>query len=316
MPTDARRSPARILFLANAKASRYDLAGQSVHDRLAARSHVTFVDLVASEARFGPDTRLCDVCADCDVVVVAGGDGTISNLLDSLIAWGRPVAILPLGTANDLARSLGLPDDPAEAIDLQLDGTEDAIDVGVVNGHTFINVASIGLGAGVAREMDAAEKAAAGVWSYPMALWRAWWRARRIAIRLTVDGRRMRRRIVQLGVANGRYHGGGIAASEAGSLTDGRLDVYCIRAAPFHRLLWAFLALGFARHREAASIETYQASIVTVETARPVDINADGELVTRTPARFEVRPRALPVMRPAAPAASSRAGVADERLPP
>ena len=80
-----------------------------------------------------------------DRIVIGGGDGTISSALPELLALGKPLAVLPLGTANDFAATIGLPADPLEAADVALHGRPHAIDVGLANDRPFLNVASVGV---------------------------------------------------------------------------------------------------------------------------------------------------------------------------
>ena len=87
-------------------------------------------------------------------IVVAGGDGSLNAVAEAVVKTKLPLGIIPAGTANDLARSLGLPLDMEEAADVIAAGHCKQIDVGDVNGHKFFNVASVGLSADLARELS------------------------------------------------------------------------------------------------------------------------------------------------------------------
>jgi diacylglycerol kinase family enzyme len=82
---------------------------------------------------------------DADLIVIGGGDGTISKALPQLLKLNKPFAALPLGTANDFARTIGLPPDPLEAAEVALSGREHRIDVGLVNDWPYLNIASVGV---------------------------------------------------------------------------------------------------------------------------------------------------------------------------
>src|SRR5690606_2607690 len=103
-------------------------------------------------------------------LILAGGDGTMSAAAPALRALGRPFGLLPLGTANDLARSLGIPLDPVEAADVIVDGGVRRIDLGLINGEPFFNVASLGLSAEVVHEHESGHgrKRLLGVLNYPL----------------------------------------------------------------------------------------------------------------------------------------------------
>jgi diacylglycerol kinase family enzyme len=106
---------------------------------------------------------------EVDVVLIGGGDGTLNAAAPGLMDTGLPLAILPLGTANDLARTLGIPSDIKEAVRLAVTGTARRIDLGEVNGIFFFNVASIGLSVELARELTREMKRRWGVLGYAVA---------------------------------------------------------------------------------------------------------------------------------------------------
>jgi diacylglycerol kinase (ATP) len=299
VPKDATRQRKRVLLLANPKASTYADVGGRARRHLEMLADVTTVDLTALDDVLDAEAPIERFCEDADMVFVAGGDGTINGLLDCLIAWQRPVGIIPAGTANDLAHSWELPTDPEAVVEAQFAGEPEMISVGLVNGHAFVNVASVGLGASVARQMDSGEKSILGPLSYAMAMLRAWRAAQRIAVSLEIDGKRIDRRIIQLGVANGRYHGGFIAASETASLLNPEFDIYCVKATAFAEVVKAFLALLMAAHGRTPSVETFKGRKVEIRTNRPLDINVDGELVTQTPAIIVLSDTPLRLLRPA-----------------
>ncbi|GMA78261.1 hypothetical protein GCM10025880_46780 [Methylorubrum aminovorans] len=113
-----------------------------------------------------------------DLVILGGGDGTMNAAAPALVETKLPFGILPLGTANDLARSLGLPLEPEAAAGLIPTAPEKAIDLGWVNGHYYFNVASVGFSADLASELTADAKKAWGTVGYAIAAIRLLRRAR------------------------------------------------------------------------------------------------------------------------------------------
>jgi diacylglycerol kinase (ATP) len=111
--------------------------------------------------------------ADADRIVIGGGDGTISGALTELLKLEKPVAVLPLGTANDFARTLGLPQDTLAAAKVALEGRVHWIDVGFVDDRPFLNVASVGVAAGVAKVQTLQRKRSWRILSYGLGLLRA-----------------------------------------------------------------------------------------------------------------------------------------------
>ena len=230
--------------------------------------------------------------------MIGGGDGTISAALPALLRLGKPLAVLPLGTANDFARTLGVPADAMAAAETALGGREHRIDVGSVNGRPFINVASVGLAAKVTEEQSKRLKRRWRVLSYLISLWRAAWAARPFYLEIDLDGApAWSGAVYQVSVGNGRFHGGGFTVSDHAALDDGKFDLYLVRPGAAWQLLAAatHLKFGFAK---PDLLKRGSATRVTLRTATPRQINVDGELDATTPATFELIPAALTVIVP------------------
>ena len=232
-------------------------------------------------------------------VVLAGGDGTVHAALPALIDTGLPFALLPTGTANDLARTLGIPAELEQACAVAAGRRAIRMDAGRVDGVPFVNVAHIGLGVHVTRELSGDIKRRFGVLGYAHALWRAVSRRRSFAIRLDVDGREEHSRCMHVGIGNARYYGGGMAVDEEASPEDGLLALFWVRPRPLGRYLAEALKIRQGRHRELEFSERRTARRVGVRTSRPMPVTADGELVARTPVVFETLAGALRVLAPA-----------------
>jgi diacylglycerol kinase (ATP) len=236
--------------------------------------------------------------AEADFIIVAGGDGTVHHAAPKLLAAGKPFGILPLGTANDLARSLGLPDDPMDAARVMIEGNKRVIDLGDVNGEPFFNVASIGVSVALAQELTRETKRKFGTFGYVLAGMRALLRARRFRASIEAEGRTARVRTFQIAVGNGRYYGGGMSVNEQCQIGDGRLYLYSLEM----RSLWKLALMAFdfrsGSHGAWEEVRTDVGERFVVHTRRPREINADGEIVTRTPATFTIRRAALEVFAP------------------
>ncbi|MEQ8354340.1 MAG: lipid kinase [Kiloniellaceae bacterium] len=233
-----------------------------------------------------------------DTVIVAGGDGTLNAAAPALMTLERPFGILPLGTANDLARTLGIPFDPAEAAEVIVAGAVRRIDIAQVDGKPFFNVASVGLSAEVAREHEGEGKRRLGVLNYPASAWAAFRRHRPFRAELTIDGERLRCHCTQVAVGNGRHYGGGMTVDEAAEIDDGWLRVYYLKPAGLMAMLWMLPALRFGWLRGRRDAEVKLAKRVEIKTRRPRRVNIDGELNGCTPVSIEVLPAALSVYAP------------------
>ncbi|WP_222182836.1 lipid kinase [Geminicoccus harenae] len=233
-----------------------------------------------------------------DMVVVGGGDGSVHAALPGLLETGLPLLVVPLGTANDLARALDLPTDPLEAARLVVDGSLRRIDAGRVNGVPFVNVANMGISVDIARSLNGDLKRRFGVLAYAIATWRAVARPRRFRAAIRLPGETLQVRSIQLAVGAGRNYGGGMVINEDARIDDGLLWLYSIAPRSFWQLVKDAFALRAGRHRDAERVTTRSAPWFEIHTRRPRTVTADGEMVTRTPIRLEILPQALRVVVP------------------
>jgi YegS/Rv2252/BmrU family lipid kinase len=285
----------RVLVIVNPGASRAETATQELSRWFSAHATATFVRADSiEELKQALDAH----GASADRIVIGGGDGTISAALPQLLRIGKPLAVLPLGTANDFARTLGLPADAMEAAEIALTGHEHRIDVGSVNGRPFINVASVGLAAKVTEAQSTELKRRWRALSYLISLWRAAWEARPFYLEVELDGApAWSGAVYQVSVGNGRFHGGGLTVSDHAAIDDGKFDLYLVRPGAVWQLLACVthLRFGFA---QPDLLKRGTATRVALRTATPRPINVDGELDAATPATFDLLPDALSVMVP------------------
>ena len=245
-----------------------------------------------------------------DRIVIAGGDGSIAPALPALLEVAKPLAVIPLGTANDLARNLGLPSAHAAQLALAAEGSVRPIDLGSANGRPFLNAASIGLGAAVASLHQGDAKRWLGVLNYLRVLYLAWRRIRPFTVDITCDGVRHHGRFVHVAVLNGRFHGGGLEPRPDGAIDDGRLDLYALRDGPMFRLMRILAALRL-RGMASEVIFRLAGTHITIRTQRARRVNVDGELCMETPLTLEIMPRALRVVAPSEEADSGIGGTPD-----
>ncbi len=236
-----------------------------------------------------------------DTIVIAGGDGTLNAAADALLDLQKPLGILPLGTANDLARTLGLPPDPAAAARVIAAGHTRQIDLGRVNDRWFFNAASIGLPVAIARAHDPALKRRLKVFAYVVATWRALKGMRRFGVRIEVDGRKVVTRAIQVTVGNGVHFGGGMTVRADAAIDDGQLDVFALEARSFLDLLRLAPVVRFGLQDYDRQVLALRGRSVRIETRRPRSVNTDGEITTKTPAVFSVMEKAITVHVPAPP---------------
>ena len=233
-----------------------------------------------------------------DLVIVGGGDGTLNAAAEGLIELDVPLGILPLGTANDLARTLGLPTDPVEACRVIAEGHTRRIDVGSVNGKLFFNVASIGLTVDIARSLSKQSKSRWGVLAYVWTALKVFWNARPFHAQIHADFQSLTGKTVQIAVGNGKHYGGGMTVAEDASIDDGNLDLYSLEIAHWWQMLPLLAAIRNGTLNDRPNVRTLRGKEFQVTTHRPRSINTDGEITTKTPAIFTILPRALSVFVP------------------
>lgn len=231
-------------------------------------------------------------------VIVAGGDGTLNAAAEGVVATGLPLGILPTGTANDLARTLGVPADLDAAARLIAAGRTRRIDLGMANDVPFFNVASIGFGVDLTRALTRDAKRRWGILGYAVAGLRVLRRVRPFRAWITQDGETRGSRTVHVAVGNGRYYGGGLAVAADARIDDNRLDVFSLEVSGVRGLLRLLPALRTGRHDAWKEIHTTAGEAVEIRTRRRRSVNTDGEIRTHTPVRFTVRPRAIAVFVP------------------
>ena len=233
-----------------------------------------------------------------DQVLVAGGDGSVSAAAAVCAQYDCLLGILPAGTANDFARSLGLPLEPAAACRVAAGGRQRRVDLGWLNERHFLNVAHVGLGADVSRGLPGSHKRRWRRLVYLRGLVDRLRARRGFRARLTCGGSEAQGRWLTIAIANGERFGGG-QAIPAGRLDDGLLDVFGVRPRSLTRLFLAWLAMLLAgRKPHPRDVVHLRGTACRVQTRHPHAVSADGEPRGQTPIQARVRPGALRVIVP------------------
>ncbi|WP_230530251.1 lipid kinase [Microvirga roseola] len=288
--------PRRAILIVNAKSR----SGASQCDMAIERLKAHGIEPVHLECNRREDLSPLIVkhAQDVDCAIVGGGDGTLNAAAFGVIEAGLPLGILPLGTANDLARTLGIPLGLDEAARVIAGGHTRNIDLGIVNGEPFFNVASIGLSAELAQQLTRDIKRRYGRLGYAMVALKVLAQAKPFRATIVSDEGSVRVRTLQIAVGNGRFYGGGNAVEKDAAIDDQHLDLYSLE----FRRAWklAFLARSFriGEHGAWREVRAIRAREFDIRTRKPRSINADGEIVTKTPAHFSIKPCAVTVFAP------------------
>ncbi len=228
-------------------------------------------------------------------VIVAGGDGSIGSAAAAAAAAAVPLGVVAVGTANDFARALGLPEEAEDAIELAATGKRTAcLDLGRVDRRPFVNAASTGLSPVAARNAHGLKRVL-GPLSYTVGALRAGLFAEPVRARVTVDGSpAFDGRAWQVIVGLTGAFGGG-AAVEADP-ADGRLDLVAIEARSRARLVLHGYGLRSGRVEDQEGVVTAAGTRIEVETDAEAGFNVDGELIDARRLAFTAEPRAFEVV--------------------
>ena len=236
-----------------------------------------------------------------DVIVVGGGDGSISSAAAAITGTDIPLGILPLGTLNHFARDLGVPLDLEAAIRAIAGSRAGVVDVGEVNGRLFVNNSSLGIYPHLVAERDRFHSHGPARWfAAAIALCRVLWRLPRPRVRVRAPGWQAERRTTCLFIANNMYRRDGFAGATRERLDRGELCLYM--ASRDGRMALIQLALRAFLGRLESERDFVLARLKSVEILAPrgrLRVALDGEsLVLRTPLHYRIRPRALRVIFP------------------
>jgi YegS/Rv2252/BmrU family lipid kinase len=241
-------------------------------------------------------------------LILGGGDGTVSSVVDFLAHHHVVLGLLPLGTANDFARTLEIPQDIEGACKAIAGGKVVDIDLGLAGDNYYVNVASVGLGVETTRTLSPWLKKSTGPLAYPAAAIRAFLRHEPFAARLTFpDGDHEPveyGRLLQVAVGNGRFYGGGMVVAPESGIDDKTLDVYAIDLGRHRNLIGVARYLRSGDFIRMEGVHHFRTSRVRLETDPELAVNIDGEVVARTPQDFSVVQNALHVLVPQESAAA------------
>ena len=246
--------------------------------------------------RMGPAVR--DAVARAPMVIVGGGDGSLSSNVEPFMGSETVLAILPLGTANSFAGTLGIPRDVDGAVAVIAGGEPRRIDLGCINGRYFANAAAIGLSPMIAETVPHKLKRYLGVAGY--LIWAMLCAVRFRPFRMAVeheDKRVERLWATEVRIANGTHHGG-VELVESQSVDSGEIVIQAVTGRSVIGLAWSWIAAVARSQARHGTTREFRGRRLTLRTWPPLDISIDGEVAARTPARVSVARGAILVAVP------------------
>jgi diacylglycerol kinase (ATP) len=259
-----------------------------------------------------PETvrHVLDDGSEYGLLILGGGDGSVSSVVDFLAHHDVVLGLLPLGTANDFARTLGIPSDIEGACQTIAGGKVVDVDLGLAGDNYYVNVASVGLGVEATRALSPWMKKSTGPLAYPVAAIKAFLNHQPFTARLTFpDGDHEPveyERLLQVAVGNGRFYGGGMVVAPESGIDDRRLDIYAIELGRRRDLIGIARYLRSGDFIREEGVSHFRTERVRLETGPDLPTNIDGEVVTCTPQNFSVDHNALKVLVPQESTAARR----------
>ncbi|MGE5581870.1 MAG: diacylglycerol/lipid kinase family protein [Bacillota bacterium] len=244
-----------------------------------------------------------------------GGDGTLNEIINGMIGRNSSLAVIPAGSGNDFFRSISGNLPLTDLFFQTVYGREELIDLGLVNGRYFINIASLGFDAEVAYNTQNIKKGLLipSNLCYLAGVLNTLFRYRNNRMRVTVDGRTLENRFLLIAVANGRYYGGGLMPAPGAEVDDGLLDVCIITARNLFQIIGTFSKYIKGGHCQLPGVHYLKGKSVKVLCDRDVALNIDGEVMKAREAVFQIIPGGIKLVVPRPEVLKGRAQAATTR---
>lgn len=207
-----------------------------------------------------------------DRVVAVGGDGTLKLVAECLLGTDTPIGIIPAGSANGMAKELGVPEELNEALLLVLNGNPKKIHAIEINGELCIHLADIGFNAYIVKKFD--ELPTRGMLTYAKAAWHAFWYHRKMDVEFKIEGKIIKQQAAMVVLANAKEYGTGFEINPDGKLDDDLFEVIIVKDYAVMEIIkiWA-TKLPWNPEK----IESFQTSALKITTKHKVHFQVDGE---------------------------------------
>lgn len=215
------------------------------------------------------------------IIIAVGGDGTVNEVAKGMILKKKGIlGIIPCGTGNDFGRALGLSQDPNQAIDTIIKKNTRKIDIGKINGYSFLNIASIGFDTEVVIKTNYIKKKIKNKTAYIIGVLATLFGFKRRETSVIIDDREYTRDLVLLAVGNGGFYGGGLKILPMAKIDDGYFDICLARDISNLKLLFLFPSIFKGQHLKYKKyVEIFRANKVVIKNKKLLNLNIDGEIV-------------------------------------
>ena len=271
----------RAAVIINPKSGRgtgTDPAAKAALARAVADECAVGVDVAITErAGHGRDLALAFAASGIDTIVAWGGDGTVNEIAGAIAGTGAAFGIVPAGSGDGFATTLGIDRDPRKALRAALEGRITPLDVGDVNGRPFLNLAGIGFDARVARRFNLLTKRGGLPYLFIGLHEGLTYGGRQYRVQL--DDQPFDLRAFLIVFANGQQYGNNAIIAPGARFDDGLLDALIVDARPFFSQLWRARRLFIGRDRPINGIVRQAVRRAVVESDGPIEMHLDGECI-------------------------------------
>ncbi|MEO7602938.1 MAG: diacylglycerol kinase family protein [Sphingomicrobium sp.] len=294
-----RPLPKRAILIVNAMSRKGADAFEEVRDKLTAAG-IELIEAHAIEQPEDMDRAVKAAIAKAPMVIVGGGDGSLSSNVDHFVGQDTVFGVVPLGTANSFAKTLGIGDDLDAAIAAIATGKRKRIDLGRIDGDYFANAAALGLSPLIADTVPHNLKRYLGMVGYMVWAIRVAFRFRPFRLRVTLDdGQVVKAWATEARIANGTHHGG-VELVESQEVDSGDIVIQAVTGKSLWGLAWSWFATLFKlRNRDLTTTE-WRGKKLKLDARPRQKISIDGEIAARTPVTIEVAGACIEVAVPAA----------------
>lgn len=288
--------PREAILIVNAKSRQGADAFNQAREKLTA-ARVTLIDAKAIKEPKRMGTAVKAAVKRAPMVIVGGGDGSLSSNIAHFVGSETVFALLPLGTANSFARTMGIPLDLDGAVGVIAGGEARSIDVGKIGERHFLNAAALGIAPEVAKSVPHGLKRGLGRLGY--LLWAGWSAASFDAFLLSVDDGRRAHRLwaTEARIANGRFHAG-VELIESADVESGQIVVQAVTGRSLARLGWSYLASALKLASRREPLREFRGRKLEIRTRPVLPVSIDGELGQETPFTVEAVPNAVTIAAP------------------
>ena len=288
--------PKQAILIVNAASRSGAEAFEEAKEKLTAAG-IRLIDAKAVKKPERMGAAIKQAIKRAPMVIIGGGDGSLSESVDHFLGQDTIFALLPLGTANSFARTLEIPLELDGAIDVIANGEARRIDLASIDGDYFLNAAALGLAPIVAESVPKGLKKRLGRVGY--LLWAGWSAANFNAFRLHVhdDRREYRLWATEVRVANGRFHGG-VELIESADVESGHIVVQAVEGRSVLKLGWSYLASILKHPGRHEGVREFRSERIRISTKPKMRVSIDGEVGPETPFEACVVPDAITVAAP------------------